>query len=167
MKALLSRLAIPCLLSLSMACSAGEIRGVVVGVADGDTITLLDASKTQHKVRLAGIDAPEKRQPFGGRSRESLSELVAAQTVVVETDKKDRYGRTVGKILLDGQDINLEQIRRGMAWHYKTYAREQSPEDRRAYAEAEQEARKARLGLWRDAAPLPPWDFRHLTPAQD
>ncbi len=89
---------------------------MVVHVADGDTITVLDAGKVQHKVRLAGIDAPEKAQPFGQRSRESLADLVAGRTVIVETHKKDRYGRYVGKVILNSRDVNLEQIRRGMAW---------------------------------------------------
>lgn len=89
---------------------------MVVHVADGDTITVLDAGKVQHKVRLAGVDAPEKAQPFGQRSRESLEDLVAGRTVIVETHKKDRYGRYVGKVILNSRDVNLEQIRRGMAW---------------------------------------------------
>lgn len=89
---------------------------MVVHVADGDTITVLDAGKVHHKVRLAGIDAPEKAKPFGQRSRESLEDLVAGRTVIVETHKKDRYGRYVGKVILNSRDVNLEQIRRGMAW---------------------------------------------------
>lgn len=145
---------------LSHACLAAEISGRVVRVADGDTITVLDNNKTQHKVRLAGVDAPEKAQAFGERSRESLDELVAGRIVIVESNKRDRYGRTVGKILLNGQDINFEQVRRGMAWHYKAYANEQSPEDRSLYDAAEVEARQARRGLWADRTPVPPWDFR-------
>lgn len=115
---------------------------------------------TQHKVRLAGIDAPERSQPFGQRSKQSLSDLVFSQWVTVETDKRDRYGRAVGKVLKDGVDTNLEQVKRGMAWHYKAYQREQSASDRVTYAEAEEAAREERVGLWRDAQPVPPWDFR-------
>jgi len=74
----------------------------------------------------------------------------------------DRYGRKVGKILLAGQDVNLEQIRRGLAWHYKAFEQEQLPEDRSAYSSAEIAAKRSRLGLWRDIAPLPPWDFRRM-----
>lgn len=147
-------------LLVALTCQAEVITGKVVSVADGDTITVLDADKVQHKVRLAGIDAPEKAQAFGERSRESLDELVAGRTVIVESNKRDRYGRTVGKILLNGQDINFEQVRRGMAWHYKAYANEQSPEDRSLYDAAEVEARQARRGLWADRTPVPPWDFR-------
>lgn len=148
-------------LLLALGCDAATIAGRVVGVSDGDTITVLDADKTQHKIRLAGIDAPEKKQPFGQRSKESLSELVFSKNVTVETDKRDRYGREVGKVLVDGLDANLEQVQRGFAWHYKAYEREQSAIDRQVYADAENEARAVRRGLWADVAPVPPWDFRH------
>jgi endonuclease YncB( thermonuclease family) len=141
--------------------SAETITGRVVGVADGDTITVLDSSKTQHKIRLTGIDAPEKKQAFGQRSKESLSDLVFSREVAVETTKVDRYGRELGKVLVDGVDANLEQIRRGLAWHYKSYQRDQSPADRAAYAQAEEQAREARKGLWADSQPVPPWEFRH------
>jgi endonuclease YncB( thermonuclease family) len=141
---------------------AATITGRVVAVADGDTVKVLDASNTQHKIRLAGIDAPEKKQAFGMRSKQSLSELVFDKQVAVETDKRDKYGREVGKILLPtGQDVNLEQVTRGLAWHYKQYEREQSANDRKLYDFAEKEARTSRRGLWVDADPMPPWDFRH------
>ncbi len=139
---------------------ANTLSGRVVGVSDGDTVTILDASKRTHKIRLLGIDSPEKKQPFGERAKQSLSDLVYNKQVNVEGGKPDRYGRALGKIVLDGQDINLEQIRRGMAWHYKQYARDQSPQDRIAYAEAEATARAQRAGLWQDAQPVPPWSFR-------
>jgi len=150
-------------LYLSSQCcgaNADVIVGWVVGIADGDTITVLDDTRTQHKIRLAGIDAPEKKQPFGNRSKESLSDLVFSKTVTVDTDKRDKYGREVGKVLVDGIDANLEQVKRGMAWHYKAYEREQSAIDRKAYAEAENEASASRRGLWEDKSPLPPWEFR-------
>lgn len=149
------------MLLLALATHAETITGRVVAIADGDTITVLDAAKTQHKIRLAGIDAPEKAQAFGQRSKESLSDLVFDQAVTVETTKRDRYGRSVGTVLVDGLDANLEQIKRGMAWHYKAYEREQSPQERQDYAKAEEVARGARVGLWKDAQPVPPWDFRH------
>lgn len=141
--------------------TADTVTGLVVGVADGDTITVLDGDKAQHKIRLAGIDAPEKKQPFGNRSKESLSELAYDKTVTVETDKRDKYGRQVGKVLVNGQDVNLVQVERGMAWFYRQYQREQSPNDRRLYEAAEDAAKAVRRGLWRDADPMPPWDFRH------
>ncbi len=140
---------------------AEELEGRVVAVADGDTLTILDNNNTQIKIRLAGIDAPEKAQAFGQKSKESLSDLVFGKTVKVETNKKDRYGRTVGKILLDNQDINLEQIRRGLAWHYKAYAKEQSKEDASAYADTESMVRAKRIGLWSESQALAPWHFRH------
>jgi endonuclease YncB( thermonuclease family) len=138
-----------------------DITGNVVGVADGDTITVLDADRVQHKIRLTGIDAPEKKQAFGNRSKQSLSDMVFDKNVTVETDKRDRYGRELGKVLADGKDVNLEQVRAGMAWHYKAYVRTQSAIDRQAYADAENEAKDAKRGLWVDADPTPPWEWRH------
>jgi len=140
---------------------AAIIEGRVVGVADGDTLTVLDSANTQHKIRLAGIDAPEKKQAFGARSKQSLSDLVFDRQVVVQSDKRDRYGREVGTVLVDGKDANLEQVTRGFAWHYKAYEREQSTNDRKLYDFAEQQARAGRRGLWADVDPVPPWDFRH------
>lgn len=148
-------------LLLALQAHADTLLGKVIRVADGDTITVLDDSHTQHKIRLAGIDAPESKQAFGNVSKQSLVEQVAGQAVAVEWSKSDKYGRKVGKVLLDGQDINLEQIRRGLAWHYKQYQREQSPADRQTYAATEDVARAAQVSLWRDAAPVPPWEFRH------
>lgn len=155
------KLALTCAVLFGLACNAATIDGRVVGVADGDTVTVLDAEKVQHKIRLSGIDAPEKKQPFGQRSKESLSDLVFSKSVTVETDKRDKYGRNVGKVLVDGIDANLEQVKRGLAWHYKQYQREQSPTDQQSYAAAEIEARAAKLGLWRDPEKVPPWEFRH------
>lgn len=156
------RKALLCLV-LALACTAyaETVTGRVVGVADGDTITVLDADKVQHKIRLAGIDAPEKKQSFGNRSKESLSDLVFDKTVNVETEKRDRYGRQIGKVLVNGQDVNLVQVERGMAWFYRQYQREQSPNDRRLYEAAEDAAKADKRGLWHDAGPVPPWEFRH------
>jgi endonuclease YncB( thermonuclease family) len=139
---------------------ADTLHGRVVGVSDGDTVTILDAYNKQHKIRLSGIDAPEKAQAFGKKSKESLSEMVFGKSVDVEWDKQDRYGRTVGKIMLGGLDICLEQVKRGMAWHYKQYQNEQSPEDRDAYAKSESQAQDRKMGLWRDPAPIEPAVFR-------
>lgn len=140
--------------------SAATLEGRIVGVADGDTVTLLDGSNVQHKIRLAGIDAPESKQDFGNRSKQSLSDLVFAKAVTVETSKKDRYGRLVDKVLVDGIDANLRQVERGLAWHYKEYEREQSPNDRKLYEAAERDAKSANRGLWGDYDPIPPWDWR-------
>ncbi len=134
--------------------------GKVVSVSDEDTITLLDEAKVQYKIRLVGIDAPEKTQSFGQASKRNLSDLIFGKEVHVEWFKKDRYQRTLGKVILNGQDICLEQVRRGMAWHYKKYQREQSLEDQRVYSEAEVKARASRLGLWIDSDPIEPSAFR-------
>lgn len=139
---------------------AGTLQGRVVSISDGDTVTILDSTNTQLKIRLMGIDAPEKKQAFGNKSKESLSNLVFNKQVAVEYSKKDKYGRTVGKIIVDGIDVNLEQIKAGMAWHYKKYQKEQSVDDRHIYAQAEDKARLEKRGLWIEAKPLPPWDWR-------
>jgi len=148
---------------LLLACSvqAETLTGRVVGIADGDTVTLLDANRQQHKIRLAGIDAPEKAQPFGARSKQNLSALVFDKQVAVEWNKQDRYGRTVGIVMVNGIDANLAQIKAGMAWWYRKYAMEQSPEDRGRYEFEEREARARRVGLWQDPDPIAPWDWRH------
>ena len=157
------------LLTLSIGAHADTITGRVVGVADGDTVTVLDADKVQHKIRLAGIDAPEKAQAFGNRSKQNLSDLVFGKDVRVDWDKRDRYGRIVGKVMVQPSDCltcpmtldtGLAQLSVGLAWWYRAYAKEQSPQDRGAYELSEQEAKAKRVGLWRDPEPVPPWDFR-------
>ncbi len=149
-----------CLSSLNPT-HAAWLSGRIVGVSDGDTVKILDATRTTHTIRLLGIDAPEKAQPFGARSKQSLSDLAFGQTINVDWQKRDRYGRIVGKLLdRRGKDLNLAQIERGMAWHYADYQREQSRADREAYARAESEARHKRLGLWADRDPEAPWEYR-------
>jgi endonuclease YncB( thermonuclease family) len=142
------------------------IEGIVVNVADGDTITVLDSNKEQHRVRIAGIDAPEKGQPFGNVSKKRLSELVGRKDVRVEYQKYDRYGRIVGKVWVSPPDcptcdkmldVGLAQITSGMAWWFRRYAHEQSPEDQGRYEFAEQEAKAKKVGLWQDKNPMPPW----------
>lgn len=149
-----------CAFSASISQS-DTLHGHVVSIADGDTLTILDASNQQLKIRLMGIDAPEKKQPFGQVSKQNLSSMVFGKTVAVEWFKKDRYRRTLGKVLLDGRDVNREQITSGMAWHYKQYQKDQSPEDRQLYADAETNAQQRKAGLWDDTNPVPPWEFRH------
>ena len=139
---------------------AATLAGRVVGVSDGDTVTVLTAENHQFKIRLSGIDAPEKKQPFGARSRETLSRQLFGQAVTVEWSKTDRYGRIVGKIEIDGVDANLEQVREGSAWVYTQYLRELPVEDRRLYLEVEQQAKSEHAGLWRDTHPEPPWQWR-------
>ena len=139
---------------------ADTLTGRVVRVTDGDTIVVLDSAKAQHKIRLQGIDAPERKQAFGTKSKEHLSDSVAGKFVVVEYSKRDRYERILGKVLLNDEDMNLEQVKAGYAWHYKKYQKEQIPADRELYSNAEIEAREAKRGLWHDPKPVPPWDYR-------
>jgi len=145
---------------LTTASHADALTGRVVGIADGDTLTLLDATNTQHKIRLSGIDSPEKGQPFGQACKKSLSDLAYDRVVAVESNKLDRYGRVIGKVLVNGQDVNLEQVRRGCGWHYKKYQNEQILDDRLSYNAAEESARARRVGLWTDLEPRPPWEWR-------
>ncbi len=147
-------------LAWCFACQALILQGRVVKVADGDTITILDVDMVQHKIRLSGIDAPEKNQAFGWRSKHQLGLMVFGQWVSVETQKKDKYGRQVGKVLVQGVDANLAQIKNGLAWHYTAYAKEQSTQDRAEYSDAQTHARALQLGLWQDPQPVPPWDYR-------
>ncbi|HEY9278379.1 MAG TPA: thermonuclease family protein [Methylotenera sp.] len=147
------------ILSLSYA-DAATITGRVIAVTDGDTIRVLDNTNTQYKIRLAGIDAPEKKQAFGNVSKKSLSDLVYGKQVFVDWQKQDRYGRKVGKVVINGQDANLEQIKRGMAWFYSKYQNELVMDDRLNYLHAHEFAQAGRVGLWLDKEPMAPWDFR-------
>jgi endonuclease YncB( thermonuclease family) len=140
--------------------SAATFSGRVVSIADGDTLTILDAQHQQHKIRLQGIDAPESRQSFGKLSKHNLSSLVAGRDVTIEYLKFDRYGRAVGKVLVGGVDANLEQVRSGLAWVYTDYEGELTSSDRSLYRAAERQARSFHAGLWSESNPLPPWVFR-------
>jgi endonuclease YncB( thermonuclease family) len=157
---LIYKLIAPILLLICCTINAATLQGKVVSVADGDTITVLDANNKQHKIRLQGIDAPEKAQAFGQKSKQSLNQLVHNKQVTIEYQKKDKYGRTVGKVLLNGTDMCLAQIKLGMAWHYKQYVSEQPKEDSDIYAQAEMDARNQAVGLWKDKTVTPPWEFR-------
>jgi endonuclease YncB( thermonuclease family) len=148
------------LLCLSATAQPQTITGKVVGVSDGDTITVLDGQKRQHKVRLNGIDAPESSQDFGSRAKQSLSDLVFGKTVTVTSRKKDKYGRTLGMVTLNGKDINQEQINRGMAWFYRAYQAELPTNVTAVYGLTETRARQEKRGLWIDPSPTPPWDLR-------
>ena len=131
----------------------------MVKVTDGDTVHVLDQSKTKHKIRLGGIDAPERKQAFGQKSKQNLSGLITGKNIEVEYDKRDRYGRIIGKLIYQGRDVNLLQIKHGYAWHYKYYQKDQSKLDRVLYSSAEIEARERTIGLWSVHA-VPPWEYR-------
>jgi endonuclease YncB( thermonuclease family) len=154
-------------LLLSACCTASlaaQLQGQVVRVSDGDTLVVRDAQGQQHTIRLAGIDAPEKTQAHGQDAQSHLAQAVLHQAVAVTYDKRDKYGRIVGKVLAQGVDINWTQLQAGWAWHYKSYQGEQSAEDRVRYSEAERLAREAQKGLWQGhTPPEPPWDYRART----
>lgn len=154
--------------AVALVCAATALRpavadtlsGQVIAVSDGDTIGILDAQRVTHRVRLAGIDAPELGQPFSQRSKQHLAGLVHGREVQVEWNKLDRYGRIVGKVVADDLDVCREMVAAGLAWHYKAYQHEQLMEDRKAYSAAEDAAREGHLGLWSEPQPMPPWDYR-------
>lgn len=137
-----------------------EITGTVTRIVDGDTLAVLSQGH-ETRIRLAGIDAPEKGQAFGQVAKEKLASLVFGKLVVVIPTKIDKYGRQVGKVLLDEQDVNLLMVKSGLAWHFKEYENEQQPEDRKLYDEAEKLARQTKTGLWTESQPIPPWTWRH------
>ena len=126
----------------------------VVGVHDGDTITCLDETNTQQKVRLAEIDAPELGQDYGKVARESLAEMVFGKTVTFQDEGKDRYGRWIGHVQVNGSDVNRQLVATGNAWHYADYSRDPS------LAGLQSQAQAQRLGLWSQSNPVPPWEFR-------
>lgn len=147
------------LMLLTTVTNAGTLTGLVVGITDGDTLTLL-MDRQQYKIRVAGIDAPERHQAWGDKSKLNISRLSFNQPAVADCPKVDRWGRQICKVTVNGVDIGLEQIKDGMAWWYRKYAKEQSTEDRSVYENAELMAQLRRLGLWGETNPTPPWDFR-------
>ena len=149
---------------------ATDLVGRATSVADGDTITVTTPDRARHRIRLDGIDAPERTQPYSQISRKNLLAMVDGQQVTVTSSKTDRFGRVVGIVRTERlHDVGLEQIKAGLAWHFKRYESEQTPENRASYAAAEGIAKAARLGLWRDPEPVPPWEFRAKlqTPAME
>lgn len=142
---------------LAASLSAQTITGSIVGVTDGDTVKVLNAEMKLTTVRLWGIDAPEKNQAFGAKSKAILSELVFRKTVRVEIQNVDRYKRAVGKIYLNDNDVNVQMIEKGYAWWYRQYAKKAV-----AYQVAEEKARNGKVGLWADKNPIEPWNFRKV-----
>lgn len=143
------------LLGSVLAAEPETFTAKVVGVSDGDTLTVLDAAKVQTKIRLNGIDAPESKQDFGARAKEALSSKVFGHEVRLVKRDVDRYGRTVADVYVGERLVNRELVAEGWAWHYVKYA----PQDR-ALADAEASARTKRIGLWTGESPIAPWDFR-------
>jgi endonuclease YncB( thermonuclease family) len=170
----------PWLLIVALCAAAGAADGDsrvldvrVVAVADGDSLTVRDSNSLTHGVRLAAIDAPEHGQPWGERSKQSLTHMTLGKDVRIEWVERDDYGRLVAKVWVTPADApcpatscprtldaGLAQITAGLAWHFKRYERDQAEEDRHRYADAETEARARKLGLWQDATAGPPWEWR-------
>ena len=134
--------------------AAANITGKVVGVHDGDSLTLYSGPGLQLKIRLDGIDAPELKQAFGAAAKRRLSDLVFGKQILVEVKGKDRYGRTLGIVRSESRNVNLEMVRSGFAWHFVRYSGDIR------LAEAEKRARSARIGLWAALSAVSPWDFR-------
>lgn len=153
------RLLILIAFTLIGSASAELLTGTVTSVHDGDSLTMQMGAE-QIKIRLAGIDAPELKQPFGPESRDALRQSVLNQSVTVDTNKQDRYGRAVSKVLLNGEDVNLKQVSAGLAWVYTDYIKELSVQDRQQYSAAEAAANDAHIGLWQDEQPVAPWIYR-------
>lgn len=154
-------------LVIALAAWPGLVRaeqtiGRVVAVADGDTITVLDSNNQQHKIRLAGIDAPERKQPFGNVSKKHLSDLAFGRTAEADCYKRDRYKRQICIVKVNGQDVGLAQLDAGLAWVYRQYVGELYPALQIDYRAAEDRAAADRLGLWRDRDAVPPWEWRRL-----
>jgi len=145
------------LLTLSTISHAAAITGKVVGIADGDTITVLDNTHTQHKIRLWGIDCPEGHQDFGNKAKKFTSSMVFGKTVAVIPEDTDRYGRTVGTVKVDGKTLNEELIKAGFAWVYGQYCKQPVCEQWKRYEDA---ARRGKVGLWAQPNQTPPWEFR-------
>ena len=140
---------------INTVANTNSASGRVISVVDGDTITIIGDGNTQYKIRLNAIDAPEKSQAFGQKSKQQLSNYVFGKDVTVTWKSKDKYGRILGTVFVGGKDINLQMVRDGYAHHYKRF--DSSP----AYAAAEAEARQNRRGLWSDPNPIAPEDYRH------
>jgi endonuclease YncB( thermonuclease family) len=157
------------LFAVPLTAVAAELTGRVVGITDGDSIIVLDADKKQHKIRLAGIDAPELKQAFGTRSKQNLSEMANDKDARLVCHKTIRNERKLCKVWVQPSDcpqcgetldVGYAQISTGLAWWYRAYAKEQSPEDRGRYESEETDARLRKRGLWADSASVPPWEWR-------
>ena len=145
------------MLLMPLQALAQQVQGRVIGISDGDTFKLLAAGNQQIKVRLAEIDTPESKQPYGNKAKQELSSLIFGKTVTVTVVDTDRYGRTVGRVFINTLDVNAEMIRRGAAWVYRKYAKDQS------LFQLEAQAKQEKRGLWNlpDSERIPPWEWRH------
>jgi endonuclease YncB( thermonuclease family) len=165
---MIKKLTLSLFLCFFLSCNANHhklLKGKVIGILDGDTITILDSKKEEHRIRLAEIDAPERGQPFGKKSKETLSNLIFQKEVKVYWDTKDRFhwktksketkkGRIIGTVYKNNLDINKIMIQKGMAWHYKSFSKSE------ILAKEERNAQKNKLGIWSLNNPIPPWEYR-------
>lgn len=143
--------------AVAKGAASRTLAGEVIGISDGDTLTILDHARTTHKIRLAYIDAPESAQPFGNKAKQALSTICFRKMARVAVIDTDRYGRSVGVVQCAGVDANKSMVAGGFAWVYRKYV----PKDSELFA-LQTKARGEKIGLWVDASPTPPWDFRRL-----
>jgi endonuclease YncB( thermonuclease family) len=136
------------------------IHGRITGIVDGDTINVLILGKQHIRVRLAFVDAPERGQAFGQRAKQAMSELVFGKDAKLRPHTIDRYGRLVARVIIDNQDAGLELLKQGLCWVYEKYVGEASPEIQTSYRAAQVVAQSEKTGLWQDAVPVPPWEWR-------
>ena len=140
---------------ISLVCSAQRFTVKVVSISDGDTFTAINKDNLQLKIRIFGIDAPEKKQAYGNKSKEFLSSLIFGKSISIDVQSKDGYGRYLAYVYSpEGKDVSLLMIHEGMAWHFTKY------DNNEVYEAAQTVAKKARRGLWADPSPIAPWDFR-------
>jgi endonuclease YncB( thermonuclease family) len=154
---------------LSICFVRADFTAKVLRVVDGDTVHVVNKAGKKFKVRLTGIDAPEKNQPYGLASTYKLTELLINKWVLLKSKPDngnlysiDRYNRVLAKVILDGRDINLAQVSSGYAWHFKRYQKQQSSIDSELYSQAELYAKKNELGLWGEKNPIAPWKWRKI-----
>lgn len=169
--AIMPRYLLATLFAVALPAYAESINCRVIGISDGDTLTCLTADKKQERIRLRGIDAPERKQPFGARSKQSLSDLTFDKTATVHWNSRDRWGRIFGTVWVEPVDCvgcgstldaGRAQIASGMAWWFKRYAKQQPLEERHSYEFEETEARARPVGLWSEPQAIPPWDWRKV-----
>ena len=142
------------LVLLSISLFSNTLKGRIVRVIDGDTIVLLDSLNVQHKIRLDGIDCPEKGQPFGSVATKFVKDISKGKFATIHYTKKDRYRRVLGVLIVDSVDVNKELLRNGLAWHYKHFNNDS------IYSQLEQDARDKKLNLWSDKSPIEPYYWR-------
>ena len=131
------------------------ITGKVVAITDGDTFKLLIQDSIVHRIRIANIDSPERKQPFSTKAKQFTSNAIFGKTVNVEVLSTDRYGRLIGIVIYnDSLNLNLELVKNGLAWHYIKYSNDS------LLQKLENEARRNKIGLWQDVNAIPPWEWR-------